>query len=437
MNRISRIFLLFALLAIGTFGAVPPARAFDGRSGDTVVIKAGEVVEDDVYVTANRFVLDGTVKGDLIVFASDITINGSVEGDLIAAGQTVVLEGTVTDDARIAGSVLQLGSDAKVGGDLLAAGAGLETQDGSTVDGELVVGAAQVLLAGDVAGDVLAGSGSLELRGNFGGDVKADVGDAETSGPPPSIYMPQSGVSMPSVPPGFTISDEAKIKGNLDYTQSKDIKIPAGSVGGKVTRTEPVVGTEARQQLPTPAEKAVKWSLDLLRSIVTLILFGLLLGWLAPLFMKSLLEKLQTKPALSLGWGVVAYAAFFFALLVIIVVMILGGVVFGFLTLGGVTGTLIWVGILALFAMVVAFVLITSFLTKIVVGWLGGKWIVRRFNPALAEHRFWPLALGVLIVALLVALPFVGWLFSLAFMFLGLGALWLWGRDTWQARKTV
>jgi len=44
------------------------ARAFDGRSGEKVVIEAGEVIEDDLYVTANEFVLDGTVKGDLIAF---------------------------------------------------------------------------------------------------------------------------------------------------------------------------------------------------------------------------------------------------------------------------------------------------------------------------------------------------------------------------------
>jgi len=39
------------------------------------------------------------------------------------------------------------------------------------------------------------------------------------------------------------------------------------------------------------------------------------------------------------------------------------------------------------------------------------------------------------IVALAVALPFISWVFGLLVMFLGLGALWLWGRDLWQARK--
>jgi hypothetical protein len=97
----------------------------------------------------------------------------------------------------------------------------------------------------------------------------------------------------------------------------------------------------------------------------------------------------------------------------------------------------VWLGILSIFALIVGFVLVTSFLTKIVVAWLSGKWIISRFNPTLAKHKVWPLVLGVIIVALVVAIPFVGWIFGLIVMFLGLGALWLWGRDLWQARKTV
>jgi hypothetical protein len=80
---------LIGLICLVLFTFAPTALAFEFREGDTVVIGAGEVVEDDLYVGANTFTLDGTVKGDLIVFGSTIEINGTVEGDLIAAGQSV------------------------------------------------------------------------------------------------------------------------------------------------------------------------------------------------------------------------------------------------------------------------------------------------------------------------------------------------------------
>ncbi|MBI5823011.1 MAG: polymer-forming cytoskeletal protein [Chloroflexi bacterium] len=437
MKPINKFLSVFSLLALLSMTITSSALAFDGRGGETVVIEADEVIEDDVYVGATNFTLEGAIKGDLIVSAETIVINGTVEGDLLAMGQSVVINGTVTDDVRIAGAALQLGEKASIGGDLLGGGASLEAKKGSVVNGDLVFGSAQALIAGEVGGDAMFGAGAVELRGQVGGNVTAEVGSAEDAGPPPSTYMWQTGIAVPNVQPGFTIDKNAKIKGNLDYTQSADIQIPDGAVLGKITRKEPVADVNVLYTPPTAGEKAASWFLDLLRSIVTLFLFGWLLGWLAPKFMQSVMDKLQATPAASLGWGVIAYAAFFFSLLVIITAMIIGGVVFGMLTLGGVSGAIVWIGILSIFALIVGFVLVTAFLTKIVVAWLGGKWIIGRFNPALADHKFWPLLIGVTVIALLTALPFAGWILGLAVMFLGLGALWIWGRELWQARNTA
>jgi cytoskeletal protein CcmA (bactofilin family) len=429
MSRTYKILSVFALLTIFIFAFAAPARAFDGRSGEIIVIKSDEVVEDDLYVSASEFTLDGTVKGDLLVVGGTITINGTVEGDVMAAGQTIIINGTVTDDVRIAGAALQVGENASIGSDIIAAGASLETKKGSVTSGELVVGSGQALLAGDVAGDVLAGTGSLELRGAFGGDVEAAVGDEEEAAgsPPPSMFMPDMEISMPVVAPGLTIAEGAKIKGNLKYTTANEIKVPSGVVGGKVNHILPAVTPAAVP--PTPAEKAMSWTLTLLRSIVTLIILGLLIGWFAPKFVGSLTDKVRSKPWPALGWGVVTYAAFFFALLVILLVMILGAILFGVLTLGGLSGTIVWVGIFILFTLILGFVLVTSFLTKIIVGWLGGKLILGRIKPELAEHKVWPMVIGVIIIALLVALPYIGWLLCWLVMFTGLGALWLWGRE--------
>lgn len=436
MKTIQKFLTVFSLIALFMMAFATPVLAFDGRGGDVVVIDADEVIEDDLYVGAESFTLEGTVKGDLFVAASTIVINGTVEGDLVAAGQSVVINGTVTDDVRIAGAGLQLGSDAAIGDDLIAAGASLETRSGSGVEGEVVYMGGQALMAGDVAGDMQIGTGALELAGEFGGNITAEVGEMGEGAPSPSMYMSNTGIAVPNVQPGLKIDKDAKIKGDLTYTQTVDIDIPSGVVGGEVTRNEPVVDEQVVVTPPTAGELAVTWVLDLLRSIVTLILFGLLLGWLVPAFMKTLTEKLQTQPAASLGWGVVAYAAFFFVMLVLLVAMIVGAVIFGVITLGGISGTIVWVGILLMFASIIGFVLVTAFLTKIVVAWLGGKWILGRFNPSLAEHKVWPLVLGAVIIALLVKLPLIGWLIGLLVMFLGLGALWLWGRERWQMRKT-
>ena len=447
MKTIYKVLSVLSLLALFTLTFATPALAFDGRGGDKITIKADEVINDDLYVTANEFVLDGTVKGDLIVFGQTITINGTVEGDLLAAGQTVIINGTVTDDARIAGAALQIGEGALIGSDLLVGGASLETKKGSLVKGEIVFGSAQALLAGNGTGDVLAGTAALELTGSFGGNVEAyvDATDGTKSSMPMSTYMNNIPISIPNVQPGLTVADGAKIAGNLKYTSTVDLPIPSGVVVGKVTRTAPQVSTEARYVPPTAAQKVGTWALDMLRTMLTLILFGLLLGWLFPIFMKALPEKIKSQPWASLGWGAIAWAAFFFGLLAIVLVMIFGGLVFGLLTLGEISGSVIWLGILALFGLTIVFVLVTTYLTKIIVGDMLGKWILDRANPTLAEHKVWPMVIGVTILVLIIELfsfpllpiGFFGWLINFSVILCGLGALWIWGRDAMQARKTA
>src|ERR1051326_1801272 len=128
MRNIRKMICMFALVALLSLILTSPAYAFDGRSGDKIVINSNEVINDDLYVTAREFVLDGTVNGDLITMGQTITINGKVDGDVIAAGQTIVVNGAVTGAIRMAGSVLQVSEKAKIGRDIISAGYSLEAR---------------------------------------------------------------------------------------------------------------------------------------------------------------------------------------------------------------------------------------------------------------------------------------------------------------------
>jgi cytoskeletal protein CcmA (bactofilin family) len=444
MKRASKLFFVFSLLALLLLTFTTPANAFDGRSGENILIKSNEVIDDDLYVTAGTFVLDGTVNGDLIAVGQTLTINGKVDGDVMAAGQTIVVNGSVTGAIRMAGSILLVDEQASIGGDIIAAGYSLEIREGSGIGQDLVFAGGQLLLAGDVARNVQAAAGAFELRGTVGGNVNTEVGEADAgyAGPPPTLFMPPSSISVPRVDPGLTIAQSAKIEGNLQYTQSRELALPAGVVTGKVTRNRPATNTAAARQ-ETTSDRILKWGANVLRSSITLILIGLFLFWLFPLFMQGSSLKLQSAIWPSLGWGVAAYAGFFFVLLLTIVGMIAGGVLFGLLTLGGLAGTVVGVGILSLFALILGFVLVTSFVAKIVFGQALGRWLLIRANSPLAERRFWPMVIGVVITVAVIALfrfplipGFLGGLLNFAVILFGLGALWLWGRER-IARRPV
>ena len=139
------------------------------------------MIDDDLYITAGTFVLDGTVNGDLIVVGRTLTINGKVDGDVIALGQTVLVNGTVTGAIRTAGYALFLGEQASIGGDLIAASYSLESREGSRVGRDLLFAGNQVLLAGDVSRQRTCRTRAFELRGTVGGSVSAGVGEADAS----------------------------------------------------------------------------------------------------------------------------------------------------------------------------------------------------------------------------------------------------------------
>ncbi len=449
MSRNSKTFTILTLFVLLSLVLVPTASAFDGREGDHIVIGPDEVIEDDLYLGAatvlvegviqgdlyagaNTVTINGTIEGDLVTGAQSIIINGTVEGDVMAFGQSVVVNGTVGDDLRSGAAAIQFGKDAVVSDDLLFGGASLELMPGAQVGGDLLVGGAQVLVEGDIDGNLQVGSSAFELTGTVSGDVVAYVDspseNEEYMGP--MVLGPQMNIVIPSVDPGITIDKDASVGGDLSYTSYNEITFPAGVVGGETLRVDPQVSVSYEHPVPpTQQQMAGFWFLKLLRTIITLLALGMLMQWLFPNFIASAEYKLQTETWPSLGWGVVAYAFFYFALLVVFTAMILGAIIFGFLSLGGLSGTIVVVGLLLLSVLTVGFILTVAYLTKIIVATLGGKLLLARVKPEWANHKFYPLALGVIILSLFISIPVAGWLIKWVVILFALGALWLLGRE--------
>jgi len=440
MSKTRKFLGIVAIVMLLSMAFATPALAFEGRGGEDVVVAANEVIDDDLYVGATNFTLEGTVNGDLYAAGQTVTINGTVAGNLFAAANTVVVNGKVEGDVFAAGAALQWGPESDVGGDVLGAGASLEFKEGSEVGRDALLAGGQVLLGANVAGDVQVGTGALEIAGTIGGDVWAEVGEA-TEGQPPMMWTGPSSITMPSVAPGLTIDPDAQIAGDLEYTQNVELSFPAGVVAGEIVRKlQPIESGEAADAATAvPENLTAKWALKSVRALMTLIILGLLLVWLLPSMMKSLSEKLRTRPWMSLGSGVIGWAAFFFLFFAILTVMILLAVLFGVLTLGGLSASVVWTGLLVLFALILGFVLITTFLAKIVFGTALGEWILRAAKSPLAEHKVWPMVIGVLItVVVLSLLAFPGvpggiaWLFNTAVVLFGLGAVAL---KMWRAMR--
>ena len=422
-HKTVRLLILMSLLL---FIFVPSAMAFEGRGDDNVTIEAGEVVEDDLYVGANNFVLDGAIKGDLIVAATEIVINGTVEGDLLAGGQFVEINGIIADDARIGATAIDLGEGAEIGGDLIAAGYSLLGKSGSLVSKDLVFAGFQALLGGDVNEDVWIGANSLQVNGRIAGNVTAEVG-GEDLDPPVNPYQFTPGApSMPVVPSGLTVDDAAEIGGDFTYRSPQSFDIPSGVVEGEVDFTREVVSVDIDSQ---PSTGQAVWRH--VRRFITLALIGTLLIWQAPNFVTRLSEQLREKPVPSLGWGALVYFGVPVIIIVMIIATILLALFFGALQFGNLSSVVIFVLLAFILAFMVAFVLVLIYLTKIIVGYFVGRQILQRFSPTLADTPYWPLLLGLLLVVAVIAIPWLGGLVNWIIAIVGVGALWL----LWRSGK--
>ena len=413
--------LVILTLLLAGLVAASPVGALETRSGDEVVIGPDEVVEDDLYVTANEVVVDGTIRGDLIAFGGSIAVDGTVEGDLIGAAQAVEIGGTVEDDVRIAGQTLLLDEGAEVEDDLIAAGFSLENAPDSAVGGTLMYAGYQALLQGTVGEDVNAAANGLELGGEVGANVAAEV-DGEDGGPPPFLFAQQA--AGPTVDSGLTLTDSAVVGGDLTYESSTEAQIdPQAQIEGEVVGEERPA-EEAEEDAYTFADAVF----DHLRSFVTLLLVGLLLIWIAPNWVRRRAGTVLDRPLASLGWGVLGLVAFLALGVAILLATLVLAVILGLLTLGGLVALIVGLGLVAEVVLVLAFWISTNYLAQIVVSFLAGLLLVEAVSPGRGRGRVLPLVVGLVLYVILRAIPVLGLIVGLAVVLLGLGALfhWVW-----------
>jgi cytoskeletal protein CcmA (bactofilin family) len=152
-RRVVAVLFVLALLLAG----MPGLAAAETRTGGSVVVGEGEVVDEDLQVFAGSVVVRGTVDGDVEAVAGSVRIEGTVTGDVNAAGGTVtiaegavvdgsvnagagdvVVAGTVAGDANVGGETVRLLDTAEIGGDLTYDGE-LVREEGAVVGGSVAV----------------------------------------------------------------------------------------------------------------------------------------------------------------------------------------------------------------------------------------------------------------------------------------------------------
>ncbi len=427
-----RFLLAMSLTLLLAAGLARSAEAVDVRGGDTITIGKDEVVDDDLFLAGNIVVMNGTVSGNLFVAGSQIEVNGTVNGSLFLAGQSLTVNGKVSGSVFGGSASMRLGPQASVGRNVFYGGFGLTSEPGSTVGRDLLMGGYQAVLGGDIARDLRFGGGALELSGKVGRDVIADV---SAPGTDRQAGFTSFTPGMPApIAPGLRVSNRARIGGTLTYSspveQASAIQsAPAGGVAYKARQERG--GAQAQRNV------VGEWIADLLREFMTLLVLGLLAVWQLPALLNHAADKVRARPLPSAGWGLIVLIGGFILAFLAALAIIIAAILLGIITLGGLGWTTAGVGFSALALVFSLFMLLISYGSKLVIAYLVGRLVLLQVAKQYADHKVWPLLLGIVLYVLVASIPLLGGIVGIIATLVGLGALWLLYRERRPASATA
>lgn len=340
---------------------------------------------------------------------------------LLPAAYAATQTSSPRDKFRSGGEVT-IGADETVPHDLYVSGG--RVQIDGTIQGDLVVAGGDVEIAGPVQGDLIVAGGNVTVSGPVTGDVRAAGGMVQIEGDVQEDVLVTAG--------RFTLDTGARVGQDLIFGAGQaavDGTVTGGVLGsgGNYSSSGTIGGTEDVTINVDEGPTLVERIIDQLRRYITIILLGLLLLWMAPRLFGAAARLLREQPLPSAGIGLATIAIIFIALFAMVLTIVIAAIALGWLGFGGllattVAGLLLAGGVLVFVTMVTAF-----YLADAVVGVTIGRWLLRGEQ---ATRPVLTLLLGVLIVVVLTAIPYIGAVLQIVAVVFGLGALaWsLWRR---------
>lgn len=350
-------FLLIALMCLFLVPASALAATFRAPQSGTATISDRETAKN-AYLAGNTVSVMGTVLEDLVAAGNTITVNGTVNNSANIAGNSIIINGKIGKSVRAAGANITISNS--VGSDVFVAGGTINIEQSAIVNNDLIAAGGTIDLNGVINGNAYLSGGQITINGKINGDV---------------IIKNSNKV---------TINNNAVIKGNLDYQAQQEALInPDAKIDGSVNFKK-----IANQNDISSIFKVGITLFSLLMTLATFLLL-LVLIYVFPKLMRSVIEKSFAKPWENLGIGFVYLIIVPIAAIILMVTII--GMPIGFLALGLYAVTL---GIAKLLVPILAGVLIFK--------WLGKEKIYR---------LDWVTVLvGVIITFLIGLIPVIGWL---------------------------
>ncbi|MAM62581.1 hypothetical protein [Maritimibacter sp. UBA3975] len=337
-----------------------------------------------------------TFGGDVYAAGRTASVGEAVEGDLFAAGNRVEVEGEVTGSAHLAGRLVSV--DEAIGGNLYAAGMDVEVNApvaggvtamgnsvtlSDTIEGNIRAMGGDVMLGGTVAGSAILGGESIEVNGEIAGDLSIAGANVDWG-------------------------EAASVAGTVIFyaEDEEDVNVPERVAPADRVEFRSVEGWEEDIEAATEQATPGFWAklTGLFGGVILTTLVATLVAALAPGFTATLRERALASPLRSLWMGALGLA-----------------VAAGSTVVLAMTGIGIFLAPLS-----IAFAVALGFAGYVTGAYLLGVWAVNLAGQGLPDStldRAIAAFVGAALLALVMLIPFIGWLAVFAVLLIGIGGL--------------
>lgn len=331
---------------------------------DTVSTNVGE----DVFAAGFAPRHDDGLAQDVFMAGNTVSVTAPATGDVALAGQSVTVSADVGDDLYITGQTISV--TGAVGGDASLIGQDIRA---GQISGDLRAAGASVVVDGDVGGYAILGGAYVEINGTISGDVHLGAEQA-------------------------VFGDGASIGGTLHVYETEDNPLELEGLNTSGVTIE----HHAADEFPDETRGFMLKSF--LGGVVMIALIAALVAAVAPQRLADMRRGLLGSPFRSLwigflGLSVLSGAGIIAATTLIGLILVPAFLLVAFLTAfaGYVVGAYsLGVGLM------------------LAVGMEEPDWLLHRAGAAL---------LGALSVAIVALAPFLGWIFVMALVLIGTGAM--------------
>ncbi len=343
------LFWLSVLFLVVTQGTGFAAEVHTGQR-----VEIAGPLDEDVYSLGRDIVISGAVVGDIAALGQSVTMTGSSGGSVNAAALELRVDGQIGGSARLAGQQVVVGG--KVTGDVVAAARSMVLGSQGVVGRDLVVATDELVVEGRVVRQLVGTAGSVTISGIVSGvQITADR---------------------------VVVKQGARIEGDLIYTSDARAQVEDGAVvAGRLVRKRPAAPAGQNPVART------------LAGVVGAALLGLVVLWLAPPLLPAASEALRRSPLASLAGALAGLIVLPLAIVVVVVAAIYSGV-------GG-----------PLAVLLVAALTCGLVLSEVIAGFTVGGLLLRRTGVDPRDQfgaAFLCVLVGVVIIGILAAVPYVG-----------------------------